>query len=101
MEMTQPNGSANPLTGDVPADVLEPCNGSPLLGQACFPVNTIARLDCLPVGEFHLQISSSAANAGDFNIKINQVMGAGMCNGQPIVNDICNSAEVIIKRYSL
>ena len=96
LEITQPAGSANPLTGNIAAGVfLEPCGGSPLLGQACFPVNTIARLDCLPGGLLSLQISSSALNSGDFNIRISQVMGAGMCNGQPIVNDICNSAEVI------
>lgn len=96
LEITQPAGSANPLTGNIAAGVfLEPCGGSPLLGQACFPVNTIARLDCLPGGLLSLQISTSALNSGDFNIRISQVMGAGMCNGQPIVNDICNSAEVI------
>jgi len=96
LEITQPAGSANPLTGNIAAGVfLEPCGGSPLLGQACFPVNTTARLDCLPNGLLSLQISTSALNSGDFNIRINQVMGAGMCNGQPIVNDICNSAEVI------
>ncbi|MBK7804864.1 MAG: gliding motility-associated C-terminal domain-containing protein [Saprospiraceae bacterium] len=96
VEITTPGGSADPLTGNIAAAVYEePCNGSPLLGQACFPVNSTTRLDCLPGGLLSLQISTSALNAGDFNIRINQVTGAGMCNGQPILNDICNLAEVI------
>ncbi|MFZ1559709.1 MAG: hypothetical protein WAT37_07270, partial [Saprospiraceae bacterium] len=96
VEITTPGGSADPLTGNIAAAVYEePCNGSPLLGQACFPVNSTTRLDCLPGGLLSLQISTSALNAGDFNIRINQVTGAGMCNGQPILNDICNMAEVI------
>jgi hypothetical protein len=64
--------NGTPIQGPLTAVVMEDgCNSDYCYTTAaCFPPKSDQNLDCLEPGTYDLQIATSSANAGEFNITL-------------------------------
>ncbi len=61
------------------------------VGESCFSVGALSQILCIVPGDYLIQVSTSSANAGEFNIDVNPIRGADNAPG----NDFCDDAEQI------
>ncbi|MEZ4911772.1 MAG: gliding motility-associated C-terminal domain-containing protein [Saprospiraceae bacterium] len=90
LEITITGTGSSPLMVGGAATLTE-VDCSTAVGEACFTVGSVSQILCVQPGDYLLQISSSAANAGDFDISVNPIRGG---EGAPS-NDLCDDAQII------
>ncbi|MBK8700313.1 MAG: gliding motility-associated C-terminal domain-containing protein [Saprospiraceae bacterium] len=87
--MITPFGS-NPFSGGIVAGVVSNACGAGVQVEAeCASGSLDYDFDCLPPGDYFLQVSTSEATAGDFRLNFTEIADDGP------VNDDCNKAEGI------
>ncbi len=85
-----PSG-ATPFSGGIVAGVVQNACPGPgtYLQTECSSGSLMKKFECLPPGDYFLQISTSGATAGDFTLTVTQI-----ANNAPTY-DICSKAETI------
>jgi hypothetical protein len=88
IEFTVTGTGSDPMTGSGAGTLAVTGCGTTAVGEGCFTVGAATQILCIPPGTYNLQIATSSANAGDFNISVSQITGGPSAPG----NDLCDNA---------
>jgi hypothetical protein len=89
IEFTVTGSGSTPVTGSGAGTLMQTGCGTTAVGEGCFTVGAATQILCIPPGTYNLQIATSTANSGDFNISVSQLTGGPSSPA----NDLCENAS--------